>query len=361
MTVATDKGFQQNFSRSVVSWQREHGRKHLPWMNTKDPYRVWLSEIMLQQTQVVTVLRYFDRFLTRFPTIESLADAPLDEVLAIWSGLGYYSRARNLHQCAQTVVTQFDGEFPQSASALSALPGIGPSTAAAIASFCFNERVSIFDGNVKRVMARYLGFQGDIADRTHEKELRFQVNQLVPDEQHAADMPAYTQGLMDLGATVCVRAHPRCGECPLISGCMAHASGQQQMLPVKTRRLKRKSQIWTMLVVQRAHDGAVWLERRGPDGVWASLHAFPCGSDVVELLGSVGLPPTCAHRHGQPFVHVLTHLDMVIQPIHVDVGPDWQPRSLGMNQPDGVWATPKKELLVGVPVPVRKMLAELSA
>ena len=188
----------------VIAWQRQHGRHTLPWQRTRDPYRVWLSEIMLQQTQVGTVLGYYDRFLQRFPDVLALAAAPLDEVLALWSGLGYYSRARNLHRCAQAVASEHGGHFPASSVALATLPGIGRSTAAAIAAFCFGERVAILDGNVKRVLTRALGFAGDLAESRQERALWQLADALLPHEH----IEAYTQGLMDLGATVCALRQP---------------------------------------------------------------------------------------------------------------------------------------------------------
>ncbi|HSV44995.1 MAG TPA: A/G-specific adenine glycosylase, partial [Ramlibacter sp.] len=195
-------GAAAGFSARLVRWQQAHGRHGLPWQGTRDPYRVWLSEIMLQQTQVSAVLGYYDRFLERFPGVASLAAAPLDAVLGLWSGLGYYSRARNLHRCAQLVVSQHGGSFPAEAVQLQALPGIGRSTAAAIAAFCFGERVSILDGNVRRVLTRLLAFESDLAQAASERVLLAQAQALVP--RQAARMPAYTQGLMDLGATVCL-------------------------------------------------------------------------------------------------------------------------------------------------------------
>ncbi|RYY63298.1 MAG: A/G-specific adenine glycosylase, partial [Comamonadaceae bacterium] len=203
----------------VVRWQRSHGRQGLPWQQTRDPYRVWLSEIMLQQTQVSVVLGYYEKFLARFPDVQALGAAPLDDVLGLWSGLGYYSRARNLHRCAQEVVEKHGGAFPGSAALLETLPGIGRSTAAAIAAFCYGERVAILDGNVKRVLARVLAYDGDIATGGGQRGLWDQASALVPEQ--SADMPAYTQGLMDLGATVCLARNPSCLLCPLEPSCEA--------------------------------------------------------------------------------------------------------------------------------------------
>ena len=223
----------------LVAWQRAHGRHGLPWQGHADPYRVWLSEIMLQQTQVSTVLAYYDRFLQRFPDVATLAAAPLDEVLALWAGLGYYSRARHLHRCAQAVVDLHGGRFPASAEGLQTLPGIGRSTAAAIASFCFGERVSILDGNVKRVLSRVLAFEGDLAEPRQERGLWGLAQALVPED--AADMPAYTQGLMDLGATVCLARSPNCLLCPLAEPCVARAAGvQSAVLGSRGARARRE-------------------------------------------------------------------------------------------------------------------------
>ena len=234
-----------DLASDVVRWQRTHGRSGLPWQGSRDPYRVWLSEIMLQQTQVSTVLDYYPRFLARFPDVSSLAAAPQDDVLGLWSGLGYYSRARNLHRCAQDVMALHGGRFPADAATLQTLPGIGRSTAAAIAAFCFGERAAILDGNVKRVLTRVLGFDEDIASASATNRLWDQATALLP--QHAADMPAYTQGLMDLGATICSTRKPACLACPLSERCVARREGEPERYPVKTRKLKRSAQsLWLL-------------------------------------------------------------------------------------------------------------------
>ncbi|HEY1392439.1 MAG TPA: A/G-specific adenine glycosylase, partial [Methylibium sp.] len=222
----------EDFAARLVAWQRIHGRHDLPWQRTREPYRVWLSEIMLQQTQVSTVLAYYPRFLQRFPDVRSLAAASLDEVLAAWAGLGYYSRARNLHRCAQVVLEQHGGEFPRSAAALVELPGIGRSTAAAIAAFCGDERAAILDGNVKRVLSRLLAFGEDLAQARNEKTLWACAEALLP--AAAGDMPAYTQGLMDLGATICLARKPACALCPTQGLCAAQREGRPEAYPVKT-------------------------------------------------------------------------------------------------------------------------------
>lgn len=347
-----------NFASRLVAWQREHGRHGLPWQHNRDPYRVWLSEVMLQQTQVVTVLGYFERFLQRYPNVTSLAQAPLDDVLALWSGLGYYSRARNLHRCAQVVVSHHAGVFPSDVVSLSALPGIGPSTAAAVAAFCFGQRVTIFDGNVKRVVARYLGFPFDLSIRQHERDLQAQAETLLPESDLQTVMSAYTQGLMDLGATLCTRHQPQCHACPMQLDCVAHATQRQTALPVKTRRMARKTQEWFMLVATRP-DGAVWLMRRPSKGIWASLFAFPVAHALDSLLGTAGLSSEESAEHLPSFTHALTHLDMIVCPISVRVPEGWMPQLAESPANSGVWVIPHDTLPVGVPVPVKRILASL--
>ncbi|HEY0202156.1 MAG TPA: A/G-specific adenine glycosylase, partial [Burkholderiaceae bacterium] len=250
-----------SLAQRVVRWQQAHGRHDLPWQNTRDPYRVWLSEIMLQQTQVATVRDYFARFVARFPDVRALAAADADQVLALWSGLGYYSRARNLHRCAQQVVEQHGGEFPRTAEQLQALPGIGRSTAAAIAAFCFGERVAILDANVKRVLTRVLGYGADLAVAANERALWALATDLLPHTGLAHAMPRYTQGLMDLGASLCVPRKPACLLCPLQEPCVAQQQGKPERYPVRTRKLHRSTESWWLLL---AHDGRgrIWLRRR---------------------------------------------------------------------------------------------------
>jgi A/G-specific adenine glycosylase len=327
----------------VVAWQRSHGRHHLPWQNTRDPYRVWLSEVMLQQTQVTTVLDYYQRFLERFPTVADLAAASQDDVLALWSGLGYYSRARNLHRCAQEVVERFGGRFPERAELLATLPGIGRSTAAAISSFCFGERVAILDGNVKRVLGRALGFDLDLARAAHEKLLWHRAEALLPERE--ADMPAYTQGLMDLGATVCLARQPRCTDCPLKSDCVAMREGRPEAYPVKSRTLRRSAQsLW--LLWASDDEGRVWLQRRPATGIWAGLHALPVFESEADLLAALPMDATVEMR--PVFTHVLTHKDLHLHPARV---------CLGRSSPAGVegeWVSDWAGR--GLPAPMRRLL-----
>ena len=251
---------------ALVQWQAQHGRNHLPWQATRDPYRVWLSEIMLQQTQVATVLGYYSRFLAALPDVAALAAASTDDVMALWSGLGYYSRARNLYRCAQQVVEVHGGRFPPTAELLQTLPGIGRSTAAAIASFCYGERAAILDASVKRVLTRVLGFGADLAVAANERALWDQATALLPAQAGLDTMPRYTQGLMDLGATVCAPRQPTCLLCPVQPVCKAQREGAPEKYPVKTRKLKRSTESWWLLWAQDAA-GRVWLQRRPDAGV----------------------------------------------------------------------------------------------
>lgn len=295
------RGLSPELADRLVAWQRLEGRHHLPWQQAREPYRVWLSEIMLQQTQVSTVLGYFDRFLARFPSVVHLADAELDEVLSMWSGLGYYSRARNLHRCAQTVRDEHGGRFPESAHALEQLPGIGPSTAAAIAAFCFGERVSIMDGNVRRVLSRVLGWSGDLSVRAQERALGEAAALLVP--AHPQDMAPYTQGLMDLGATRCTPRKPNCSACPWSDLCAGREAGQPERLPIKTARLKRGARESWCLWLQRGD--AVWLVQRPHRGIWSGLWSLPMFASEAALHSAWPRPLEVQ----PPVTHVLTHLD----------------------------------------------------
>ncbi|WP_293996803.1 A/G-specific adenine glycosylase [Sphaerotilus sp.] len=338
---------------ALVAWQRTHGRHALPWQNTRDPYRVWLSEIMLQQTQVAAVLRYYDRFLARFPDVATLAAAPLDDVLALWSGLGYYSRARNLHRCAQAVVAEHGGVFPPSAAVLAELSGIGRSTAAAIAAFCHEERVSILDGNVKRVLSRALAFDGDLAQQAQERALWQRATDLLPADR--TDMPAYTQGLMDLGATVCARSKPDCLLCPLSGLCAARASGRMTDYPVRTRKLKRSRRENWCLWLQTAD--AVWLQQRPDSGIWAGLWSLPMFDDAEALQAAVeangGSGANVVALPG--FVHVLTHLDWTLHPRRLDLTrPAAEALAAGLGA--GRWWPLDRLDTIGLPAPFSRLL-----
>lgn len=332
----------------VVYWQSLNGRHSLPWQNTRNPYRVWLSEIMLQQTQVATVMRYYVRFLDRFPDVYELARASQDEVLALWSGLGYYSRARNLHKAAQQVVDVFSGEFPHTAEELAKLPGIGRSTAAAIAAFCFCERVPILDANVRRVLTRLLGFAQDLARPENERVLWSIASGLVP--TCGADMPAYTQGMMDLGAGICLPSRPLCLLCPLASRCVAHAAGNPERYPVRTRKIKKITEIWWLLWLSDPSQ-RVWLEPRPVPGIWAGLQCLPifkAEERLQEHLAKIGGEGAKA----LPVVrHALTHRNLVLQTIQAQVSADFF-----SDNANGKWCSMQEAASLGLPAPIRVLL-----
>ena len=345
----------QAFAPALITWQRAHGRHGLPWQGGTDPYRVWLSEVMLQQTQVSTVLSYFDRFLQRFPTVQALAQASLDEVLSLWSGLGYYSRARNLHRCAQAVCERHAGRFPSSSEALATLPGIGPSTAAAIAAFCFGERVSILDGNVRRVLSRLLAFDGDVSQASAQAALWQAAQQLLPERPSPSDMVAYTQGLMDLGATVCTRSRPQCLLCPVQSLCVAQAQGDPTRFPVKTRKVARRHEVWSLLVLQRENDGAIWLSQRAATGIWAGLWTPPVSDG--ERWSGPGEQAWSAAEQDPAVVHQLTHRELRLHPWRLTV-PAAAPAQHGLS---GQWHSRADWAARGLPAPVRRYLESLDS
>jgi len=329
------------FAQKLIRWQRRHGRHGLPWQGTRDPYRVWLSEIMLQQTQVSAVIPYYERFLARFPDVASLARASEEEVLGLWSGLGYYARGRNLRSAARMVASL--GGFPDKAEGLQALPGVGPSTAAAIAAFAFGRRAAILDGNVKRVLARQFGVEG-------EKEQWALARTLLPKK----GIETYTQALMDLGATVCTRANPACGRCPVATGCVARREGRVAELPARGKRKPLPLKRATWLVLE--HQGAVLLERRPSRGIWGGLWVFPEGP-------SSGLKPYCARHFSVAIArtrklpvieHGFTHFRLDIQPIYCNV--------IRRSARDGAgrfWLDKDDAKGAAVPAPVKTLLAAL--
>jgi A/G-specific adenine glycosylase len=346
-----------SFAPRLIEWQREHGRHDLPWQNTRDAYRIWLSEIMLQQTQVSTVIPYYARFLERFPTVEALAAAPLDDVMALWAGLGYYTRARNLHRCAQAVGQEHGGHFPSTVDALADLPGIGRSTAAAIASFAFGARATILDGNVKRVLARVFGVEGFPGEKRVENAMWALAGSLVPDAGASdADVSSYTQGLMDLGATLCVRGKPDCARCPFAADCVANTTGRQRELPAaRPKKAVPTRRTWMLVLL----DGdAVMLEKRPPSGIWGGLWSLPEASDEAAVLdraqsfGASGAVSPLA-----PFSHTFTHFKLDIEPRVIEVA-----RAAGatpaLELADGetAWVALREIDAFGVPAPVRKLL-----
>ena len=340
------------FAPALIAWQKTHGRHDLPWQNTRDPYKVWLSEIMLQQTQVVTVKDYFARFLEAHPTVASLAKASLDDVLALWSGLGYYSRARNMHRCAHDVVALHGGAFPKTAEVLQTLPGIGPSTAAAVASLCFSERVAILDGNVKRVLTRLLGFDADLAKSANEKALWALATQVLPNDDLWTAMPHYTQGVMDLGATLCTTRSPNCLLCPVEKLCAAKKQGNPESFPVKTKTLKRTSQsLWLLWATQA--NGAVYLEQRPTPGVWAGLYCLPVFESFEALTAAVPAAAIADLVDDAVFKHVLTHKDLHIHPVRLQINNKLNHSVINIK---GNWVAACEWPKLGLPAPVRKLL-----
>src|SRR5215510_12035496 len=266
-----------DLAAKLIAWQKRHGRHDLPWQGTRDPYAIWLSEIMLQQTQVATVIPYYLRFLARFPDVRQLAAAPLDEVMRLWSGLGYYSRARNLHRAAGIIAAEHGGRFPRRFEAVAALPGVGRSTAAAICVFAYGQRHAILDGNVKRVLARQRGVKGYAGEKKVADRLWQEAEDLLP----RRSVEAYTQGLMDLGATVCTRSRPRCPAYPVHTSCVAHHRGWVGKLPAPRPRKRLPHKRTIMLALVRA--GEVLLEKRPPSGVWGGMWCLPETARKTDL------------------------------------------------------------------------------
>ncbi len=312
-----------SFAQKLVAWQRRHGRQGLPWQGTRDPYRIWLSEVMLQQTQVATVLPYYGRFLKKYPTVEALAVASEDEVLRLWSGLGYYARGRNLHKAAQQIARN---GFPRSQGEIEKLPGIGRSTAAAIAVFAFGERAAILDGNVRRVLSRRFGAE--------DKDLWRLAERLLP----RRGIEAYTQALMDLGATVCTRT-PACGNCPVSARCVARKTGRIGELPAARARkaLPLRRTTWFVFL----HEGRVLLERRPSPGIWGGLWCFP----ETRVLGAIK-----QHRL-PPIEHGFTHFRLRIQPVLCEA----------RSESGSLWVDLEDAVRAALPAPVRKLLQELRA
>ncbi len=337
-----------SFTTRLIAWQKVAGRHDLPWQNTRDPYRIWLSEIMLQQTQVATVIPYYQRFLASFPDVAALAAAPIEAVIEHWAGLGYYARARNLHRCAQQIVAVHAGKFPKTSEQLVELPGIGRSTAAAVAAFAFGQRAAILDGNVKRVLCRHFGIDGFPGAAPVDRALWQLAESLLP----ASDIEAYTQGLMDLGATLCTRGRPRCGYCPLAAECVACRDGRQGELPqAKPRKAvpERSSRFVLISDGQR-----LLLERRPPSGLWGGLLVPPEG-EPADVLARLGLRAT-GQRELAPFKHVFTHFRLTLQPVLCEVAP-----SQACAEPGLEWVAIEKAADAGVPTPIRKLIRQVAS
>ena len=338
---------------ALLAWHARHGRHDLPWQRDPTPYRVWVSEVMLQQTQVATATPYFQRFMQRFPDLPTLAAAPLDDVLHLWSGLGYYSRARNLHRAAQRVMAEFGGELPDDATALATLPGIGRSTAAAILALSCNQRQTILDGNVRRVLARYFAVEGSPLERAVEQRLWTLAENCTPDD----DVATYTQAIMDLGAIICVRSRPLCNACPLSDDCRARRQGRQSELPAPRPRAARRVRGVVMLIAQRA-DGSVLLERRPEHGVWGgmwSLPEFP-SLDGARQFGATRLSAAVIEADTRPLVrHAFTHFELEIRPLLAQC----EGFAAVMEGPPTLWYNAGAPDRIGLPAPISQIIHSL--
>lgn len=364
------------FADSVLDWFTQHGRKDLPWQEDPTPYRVWVSEIMLQQTQVSTVIDYYQRFMARFPDVHTLASAELDQVLHLWTGLGYYARARNLHKAASIVVAMHGGEFPTELAALESLPGIGRSTAGAIAALSMNIRASILDGNVKRVLTRYHGIEGWPEQSAIKNRLWELADALTPSRQVAQ----YTQAMMDLGAMVCTRSNPDCTHCPLNHDCIACKEDKQAHIPGKKPRKVLPVKSVVMYIIQN-DDGEVMLEKRPAQGIWGGLYSFPeyekdLANKVSEPVSEAGwvLHPTQCNElvlpaglpdlniqsepvsKLPPLRHTFSHYHLDITPIHSyfkgSAREFAEPRRY-------IWYPLDGSMEVGLAAPIKKLLARL--
>jgi A/G-specific adenine glycosylase len=338
----------------LLPWFDHHGRHDLPWQRPRTPYRVWVSEVMLQQTQVTTVIPYFERFMRELPDLGALAEASEDQVFALWSGLGYYRRARHLHQAARVCVAQHGSELPRDFAALAALPGIGRSTAGAILALAHGDRFAILDGNVKRVLTRFHGVHGWPGERTIEQRLWALAERNTPAER-VAD---YTQAIMDLGATVCTRARPCCGECPLADDCIAHRQEQTDVLP-QARPARELPQKQTVMLVLRDAQDRVLLQRRGASGVWSGLWSLPEAADrgsadhAAASLARLDATPAEALP---PFLHTFTHYRLRAQPL---LWREARRHDAVADAPDFRWCAREDLVALGIPAPVRKLLEDL--
>lgn len=332
---------------ALLAWHDHAGRHDLPWQSDRSPYRVWISEVMLQQTQVAAVVPYFERFMARFPDVRVLADAPQDEVLHHWSGLGYYARARNLQRAAQQVRDLHEGAFPTQFEQVAALPGVGRSTAGAILAISCGQPHPIMDGNVRRVLSRLFAVPGRTGERAFENELWRLATLLTPQRRVAQ----YTQAIMDLGATLCTRRQPRCDECPFVARCAAHAAGAEHDYPAPKKPLRRRQREVWMLFATRA-DGSVRLLQRPASGVWGGLWSPP-EFDTRERAGET-LTAAGPLRDGEPLLHVFTHFDLLIHPLWVPVA---EPAG-AVGEPGALWYNAAHPARIGLPAPILQLLSQ---
>ena len=373
-----------SFSADVITWQKTHGRHTLPWQNTDDAYRIWLSEIMLQQTQVAAVIPYYEKFRRRCPTVQARATAPSEDVMAHWSGLGYYTRARNLHRCAQQIVTLYGGIFPADPALLAELPGIGRSTAAAISAFAYGTPAAIMDGNVKRVFARVFGVTTYPGEKKTEDQLWQRAVALLPkadlqsdlqsnlQSNLQSDMQSYTQGLMDLGATLCTRSNPACARCPLAPRCVALATDRVAELPVRKPKKTVPEKHAVMLVI--TDRSQVLLTQRPDHGIWGGLLSLPelagftatapaaldtplaqieFQERVTQMVAPFGSVASCARL--QPFSHGFTHFKLHVTPYQVTL----ERRVYAVAQSQQVWLEAHRLVEAPLPAPIKKLLLTL--
>ena len=339
------------FAARVIEWQREHGRHALPWQRTRDAYRIWLSEVMLQQTQVATVLPYFERFVATFPDVHALASSPIDLVLQHWAGLGYYRRAHHLHAAAKRIVGQHGGVFPHDVDAIAALPGIGRSTAAAIAAFAYGTRAAILDGNVKRVLARHRGIDGFPGAPQVERQLWEVAEASLPDEH----IERYTQGMMDLGATVCTRT-PACLLCPVNVDCVARLEGRVDEIPGP--RPSRSLPHRDVRVLVFEHEGALFFERRPPTGVWSGLFSFPevpLHENAVEMARTKFHVDATPGPVADPITHGFTHFTLTLHPQRLALASRPAMASPGSH----AWLAPDDALREALPAPIKRFVRSL--
>jgi len=342
-----------SFSRRLLAWYDHNGRHSLPWKRNKDPYRIWVSEIMLQQTQVSTVIPFYTRFMQRFPTVQSLARAQLDSVLHLWTGLGYYARARNLHRAAQAIVKNHNGVFPRDLETTMSLPGIGRSTAGAILALAYNQRAPILDGNVKRVLARLHAIDTPQNDRNTQERMWALAKQHTP-RKRVAD---YTQAIMDLGATLCTRTQPRCSECPVRSACRAYALGNPQDFPLRTKRKTTPIKTTRMLMI-RDTKGRVLLQRRPARGVWGGLWGFPeCEQGNTErwCRDTFGIKIQAA-TPWPVLRHQFSHFKLDITPIPAQLQ---EKNASSVENGETVWYNVRRPDRRGVSAPVKQLLEQL--
>jgi A/G-specific adenine glycosylase len=341
-----------SFAARVVAWQRTHGRHDLPWQNTRDPYRVWLSEIMLQQTQVTAVVPYYERFLAAFPDVHALARASIEAVLTQWSGLGYYRRAHHLHAAARAIAERHGGTFPQEAEALATLPGIGRSTAAAIAAFAFGAQAPILDGNVKRVLARHAGIDG----WPGLPQVVARLWQCAEARMPATDGDVYAQGLMDLGATLCTRTAPRCAACPVGVDCVAFTTQRTEELPAPRPRKALPQRALRVLLIERG--GEILLEKRPAQGIWGGLWSLPeCAldDDALAIVQSRFGATVRLREALPPIAHGFTHFGLTLHPQRMAAAA-WPVRA---EAPGTLWLAPVDAARAALPAPIKKLLRAL--